>query len=153
MSPLEAIFFWIAVSLYGITSGLYIYSFVFKNEKLLYRINYFIGVAFLFHTAAILARYQAVGNLPAAGHYENSLGTTWAIILLTLYVTTRYRSLRAVGVAVLPLSLLLLGYGVMSGPELAPMSASVKSFWLYIHVYFAWLAFGAYTIAFGLGVV
>lgn len=153
MAPLEAVFIWIAIALYGITSGLYIYSFVFKNEKVLNRIIYFIGTSFLFHTAAVLARYQAVGNLPAAGPYENSLGTVWFIILFTLYITVRYKSLIAVGVAVLPFAMLMLGYGVMSSPELAPMAASVRSFWLYIHVFFAWLAFGAFTIAFGLGVV
>lgn len=153
MAPLEAIFFWIAVGLYGITSALYIYAFIFKNERILSRINYFIGISFLFHTAAILARYQAIGNLPVAGNYENGLGGAWIVILFTLYLSIRHKALRVVGVATLPFSLLMLGYGVMSGPELAPMTASVRSFWLYIHVFFAWLAYGAFTIAFGIAII
>lgn len=153
MSPLEAVFIWTAIVLYALVSGLYIFSFIFRREILLNRIGYLIGVPFLFHTAGALARYQAVGNLPTAGPYENSVGATWTIILFTLYIVFRHRPLRFVGVATLPFSLMLLGYGVMSNPELAPMTASVRSIWLYIHVFFAWLAFGAFTIAFGLGVI
>lgn len=153
MSPLEAIFFWIAVGLYGITTALYIYAFIFKNEKVLSRINYFIGTAFIVHTSAILARWHAVGNLPVAGDYENALSGVWVIMLFYLYASFRYKSLRAIGLAILPFSLLLLGYGAMRAPQLAPMVAAVRSFWLYIHVLFAWLAFGAFTITFGLGVI
>lgn len=153
MAPLETIFFWIAVALYGITTALYIYAFIFKNEKILNRINYFVVTAFIIHTAAILARWHAVGNLPVAGDYENALAGVWIIMLFYLYVSLKYRTLKAIGIAILPLSLLLLGYGVMKVPQLAPMPASVRSFWLYIHVLFAWLAFGAFTIAFGLGII
>lgn len=153
MAPLETIFFWIAVGLYGIASALYIYAFIFKNAKILDRINYLVVTSFIIHTAAILARWYAVGNLPVAGDYENALGGVWVIMLFYIYVSFRYKSLRAIGLAILPFSLLLLGYGVMRTPQLAPMSAAVRSFWLYIHVLFAWLAFGAFTIAFGLGII
>lgn len=153
MAPLEAAFFWIAVGFYGITTALYIYAFIFKNEKVLAEINYFVGVSFIIHTAAIFARWYAVGNLPVAGDYENALGGVWVIMLFYLYTSIRYKSLRAIGVAVLPFSLLLLGYGAIRTPELAPMTAAVRSFWLYIHVIFAWLAFGAFTVCFGLGII
>jgi cytochrome c-type biogenesis protein CcsB len=153
MSPFETVFIWTAIFLYAVTTALFIYSFVFKNERVLNRISWFIGVAFLFHTAAIVARLLALGNLPTASPHENSMGTAWCIVLFTLYVSVRHRSLKVVGIATLPFSLLMLGYGVMSGPELVPMSASVRSFWLYIHVFFAWIAFGAYAIAFGLSIL
>src|SRR3990172_4405747 len=153
MSPYEAAFFWIAVCLYGITSALYIYAFVFKKESIFGRIPYFIAVSLAFHTAAALARYAAVGNLPVAGDYENSVGQAWFIVAITLYLSVRHPALRAVGVATLPLSLLMLGYGVMRGAELAPMHVSVRSVWLYVHVFFAWLAFGAYAIASGLSIL
>ncbi len=153
MAYLESIFIWIAIGIYGTTTALFLYAFIFKNEKILSRINYFVSAAFLVHTAAILARWHAVGNLPVAGDYENALGGVWVIMVFYLYVSFRYKSLKAIGVGILPFSLLLLGYGVMNIPPLAPMPASVKSFWLYIHVLFAWLAFGAYTINFGFGII
>lgn len=153
MAPLETVFFWIAVAFYGITSALFIFAFVFKNERIIQRVHLLVLASFLSHTAAILARWHAVGNLPVAGDYENALGLVWFIVLFFLYVSFRYPSLKAIGVAVLPFSLLLLGYASTRVPLLAPMAASVRSFWLYIHVLFAWLAFGSYTISFGLGVI
>jgi len=153
MAPLEAIFIWIAMGLYAIASALIIYSFVFKNEKI-FRITFsLILISFLFHTAGIFIRYDAVGNLPVAGDYETTLGGTWIIVLLTLYLSLKHKTLRAVSVATIPFSLLLLGFGVMRDPALTPMAASVRSFWLYIHVLFAQVAFGAFTIAFGTGVL
>lgn len=153
MAPLEALFVWITIGFYGITAALYIYSLIFRNVKVLEKIPYIIGISFLFHTGAILARYEAVGNLPVAGDYETALGGSWIIVLLTLYLSIRHKNLRAVGVGTLPFSLLMLGYGMMRSPVLAPMAASVKSFWLYIHVFFAQIAYGAFAIAFGLAVI
>lgn len=153
MAPLEAIFVWIAIILYCILSALYIYSIIFKNEKILDRLVYFTGGAFLLHTVAIIARYLAIGNLPVAGDYETSLGGSWIIVLFTLYLAFRYKRLKALGIATIPFSLLMLGFGVMRNPVLTPMSASVRSFWLYIHVFFAQIAFGAFTIAFGLAIM
>jgi len=46
-----------------------------------------------------------------------------------------------------------MGYGYMRTPVLTPLAASLKTYWLYIHVYFAWLAFGAYTLAMAAGVL
>ena len=153
MAPIETICIWIATGLYAITAALYIYSFVFKNDKILQRIVYIIIVSFLFHTASIIARYYAIGNLPVAGDYETALGGTWIIVLITLYLSLRHKSLKSLGVATLPFSLLLLGFGIMRAPGLAPMSASLKSFWLYIHVLFAQIAFSSYTIAFGMAII
>ncbi len=153
MAPLEAVFFWIAVGFYGITTALYIYAFIFRNERVLARINYFFGASFILHTGAILSRWHAVGNLPVAGDYENALGGVWVIMLFYLYLSFRYKTLKAIGVAVLPFSLLLLGYGATRAAELVPMVAAVRSFWLYIHVTFAWLAFGAFTVCFGTGII
>jgi ABC-type transport system involved in cytochrome c biogenesis permease subunit len=95
MSPLEAILVWITIGLYGVTSALFLYAFIFRNEKVLDRIKYIIFFSVAVHTAAILARWYAVGNLPVAGNYENALGGVWVILLFYLYVSFRYKHLRA----------------------------------------------------------
>ncbi len=53
----------------------------------------------------------------------------------------------------LPLAVLLMGFGVMRNPTLGPLAASLKSTWLFIHVAFAWLSFGAYALAMAGGIV
>lgn len=153
MSPVEAIFVWLAIGTLGISSGLFFYIFIFKNDRFLKYLVFLIGAVVVFLTFAILARYRAIGNLPTAGSYENAVGIVWFVTVFTFYVTLRHKHLRVIGVATLPMSLIMLGYGVMTKPELIPAAASLKSFWLYIHVFFAWLAFGAYAIAFGLGIL
>jgi len=153
VAPIEAILVWIALCGYGLISGLYIYAFVFSKEKLLRKIIYPIGTVFLIHTGSIVARYAAIGNLPWAGDYESATAGAWFVVMFTLVFMLKYRSLSAIGVGTIPFSLLLFGFGVMRSPQLIPMSVSLKSFWLGIHVFFAWLAFGAFAIAFGLGII
>jgi len=53
----------------------------------------------------------------------------------------------------LPFALLILGGGALSDTTARPMVAALQSFWLYIHIFFAWLAYGAYTVACGAGIV
>lgn len=153
MAPLEAALFWISAVSYALTSAVYIYSFVFARTRLLEHALKMMVASFVVHTLCIVARTAVVGNLPVAGPYETGLGGAWVVVAFTLYVSFRHSTLRAIGVGTMPLSVLLLGYGVMVGPELAPMAATLKSFWLYIHVFFAWLAFGAYAVAFGFAII
>lgn len=153
MAPLEVIFFWITMSIYALVTGASIYALVFRNERLLGKLIYAISAGFLFHTAAIAARYQAQGHLPWSGDYENGLAGGWFIVLFTLAIGFRKKELRALGAATLPFTLLLMGFGVMRNPTLSPMAASLKTFWLYIHVYFAMISFGAYTLAMAAGAV
>lgn len=153
MSPLESIFLWISLVMYALAGGGYVYALVFRNERIMNRLIHLIGVGFVMHTVAIAARYHAQGHLPWSGDYEQGLMGGWFIILLTLYVGYGRRKLHILAVGTVPAALLIMGYGTMRNPVLTPMSASLKTVWLYIHVYFAWLAFGAYTLAMGAGVV
>ena len=153
MATYEAIFFWITLVVYALVGGGYIYAFVFNNERVLAKLYAMLGVGFALHTMAIAARTIAQGHLPWTGDYENGLMGGWYIVAATLYVTWRQKPLRALSMATVPFSMLLMGYGVMRNPRLEPMSASLKSLWLYLHVYFAWLAFGAYTLAMAAGVL
>ena len=96
---------------------------------------------------------MAQGHLPWSGDYESAMMGGWFIIAGTLWVGWRNKSLQALATATLPLVVMMMGYGVMRNPVLTPMAASLKNYWLYIHVYFAWLAFGAYTLAMAAGVL
>jgi cytochrome c-type biogenesis protein CcsB len=141
MSNGETIFFWISLVIYSLAVGGYAYSFVFRNPRPIPKLTKLVAFGFIAHSAAIGARYLALGHLPWAGDYESALMGGWFVIAGTLATATA------------PLVIFMMGYGVMRSPALTPMSASLKSYWLYIHVYFAWLAFGAYALAMAAGVV
>jgi|ERR1039457_1484988 cytochrome c-type biogenesis protein CcsB len=153
MSNWETIFFWISIVIYSLAAGGYIHSVVFKNPRLLSKMAIFIIIGLLCHSAAIGDRYLAQGHLPWSGDYENSLMGSWFIIAATIFVSSRNRLLQGLAIVTVPMAILMMGYGYMRNPALAPMAASLKTFWLYIHVYFAWLAFGAYTLAMAAGVL
>lgn len=153
MAYWEIIFFWITLILLALATGGYIYSFVFKNAGFMPKMSWLIGAGVLSQTITIAARYQATGHLPWSGDYESGLMGGWFIILGTLIIGIRNKKLQGLGAITAPLVIFLMGYGYMQSPALTPMAASLKTVWLYIHVYFAWLAFGAYVMAMAAGVL
>jgi cytochrome c-type biogenesis protein CcsB len=153
MSNLETIFFWITLVIYSLVCGGFIYSIVFKNPRTLPKLTALLAVGFLLHTATIAARFASTGHLPWSGDYEYALMGGWFIICATLVVGWRDKSLQPVAAATVPLVTVMMGYGVMRHPVLTPLAASLRTSWLYIHVYFAWLAFCSYTLAMAAGVL
>ena len=153
MSNLELIFFWASLVIYSLASGGFIYSFVFKNPRFMPKMTLLIAVGLVAHTIAIIDRYQAQGHLPWSGDYESAMMGGWFIIAGTLFVGWRNKALQALATGTGPLVVIMMGFGVMRNPVLTPMAASLKNYWLYIHVYFAWLAFGAYALAMAAGVL
>ena len=151
MSNLELIFFWITVMIYALASGGYIYSLVSKDTRLLSRLTPFLVAGFCTHCATAAVRYHAVGHLPWAGDYESALMGGWFIIAATLVMGWRNKALQGLAVGTVPLVVLMMGFGYMRNPVLAPLSVNLKSYWLYIHVYFAWLAFCSYVLAMAAG--
>jgi len=153
MAYWEIIFFWTTLILYALATGGIIYSILFKNADFMPKMKWLVGAGFCAQTATIIARYVATQHLPWSGDYESGLMGGWFIIGGTLLVSLRNKKLQVFCVATAPLVIFLMGYGYMQNPELTPMAASLKTIWLYIHVYFAWLAFGAYALAMAAGVL
>lgn len=149
----ETIFYWVTLVIYSLAAGGFIYSFVFKNPRVLPKITALVAGGFAAHTATILARFYATGHLPWSGHYEYVLMGGWFIIAGTIFVAWQNRSLSGLAVATVPLVIIMMGYGYMQNPGLTPMAASLKTVWLYIHVYFAWISFSAYALAMAAGVL
>jgi cytochrome c-type biogenesis protein CcsB len=153
MAYWETVFFWITLVLYALATGGFIYSIVFKNPRFMPKMTLLVALGLIAQTVAIGARFRATGHLPWAGDYESSLMGGWFIIGATLFTGWRNKSLQGFAAVTTPLVVFLMGYGYMQNPALTPMAASLKTIWLYIHVYFAWLAFGAYSLAMAAGVL
>jgi cytochrome c-type biogenesis protein CcsB len=153
MSKWETILFWISLVIYSLAVGGYIYSIVFKNPRPIPKLTLLVALGFLIHTGAIVCRFDATGHLPWAGDYESALMGGWFVIAGTLVAGWRNKALQPMAAASVPLVVMMMGYGVMRNPVLSPMAANLKTYWLYIHVYFAWLAFCSYTMAMAAGVL
>ncbi len=153
MSWLESIMAWGMIYAYALCSILLLTAFIFKKERLLKAVPFILTPAFFVHTAILLIRWLRTGYFPANGEFENAVNGGWFAILLTLYIFFRKKGLVGLAIVTVPVTLLFLGYGIMKNPAALPHAAALKSSWLVIHVVFAQLAFGAYLVASGFGVV
>lgn len=153
MAYWETIFYWVTLVAYALAVGGCVYSFVFKNPRVMPKITLLVACGFIAHSVTIYARFAATGHLPWSGHYEYALMGGWFIIGGTLLVGWQNKQLQSLAVATVTLVTIMMGYGYMQNPGLTPMAASLKTIWLYIHVYFAWLSFGAYSLAMAAGVL
>lgn len=108
------------------------------------------------NTAAIVLRWIIAQRPPLTSGYEFILIFCWGIVINYIIVKLRYK-LNALGSFVMPIPFLLLGFIIMKmGPTERVASAiqpALKSQWLTVHVLTAILAYGAFTVSFGLGIM
>jgi cytochrome c-type biogenesis protein CcsB len=146
-----AALFWATAVIYALMVAVQLFGQVFRRERWIAVAPYGVGVGLVIHTVLLAWRWIATGHVPTVGNFENALVGAWFIVAMTLWAGWKQRfPLLAAGA--LPFALLILGGGALSDTSARPMAASLDSFWLYIHIFFAWLAYGAYTVACGAGV-
>jgi cytochrome c-type biogenesis protein CcsB len=151
MSMGFAALFWFTLVLYALVVALQIFAQVFGKIRWERLVRYLLAAGLLLHSGLVAWRWIASGHIPTIGNFENALLGAWFIVLFTLWASWKARyPLLAAGA--LPFALLIMGGGTLSDTAIRPMVASLKSFWLYIHIFFAWLAYGAYTVACGAGI-
>ncbi len=115
---------------------------------------------FISHGAGIGLRwyesYQlpgGVGHAPFANFYESVVFFGWAIVLAFLLLDLRLRR-RVLGVFVLPLVLVCMGWAQLSGRDaIEPLMPALRSRWLTYHVISCFLAYGAFAMSFCVSVM
>ena len=112
------------------------------------------------HTAGIAVRWweshqMGLGHAPLANFYESMIFFSWAIMLLYLIMEWRIGS-RVIGPFVTPVAFLSMAYASLSPDEatrIQPLIPALQSNWLTSHVVTCFMGYGAFAIAFGLGVL
>lgn len=153
MTKFEAIFFWISIWFYGFTFVAYLYALVFKKDKWLSYGWFLIIAGFVFQTTSMGIRWVETGHPPVMGTFENSMLGSWFILIVFMIMRSWYRRIEIVGVLIIVAVILMMGNGVMGNPILKPLSPPYKSNWLWLHVFFAWIAYGAFCMGAGLGII
>jgi len=74
-------------------------------------------------------------------------------MLCNLLLLLRRPSLKPALVFADPFTLLMLGYALLHQPRFTTMSPVLDNVWMFVHVFFAWLAYGPYSVAAAIGVV
>jgi len=153
LNPVEYATFWIAVFAYMLGAGLALTGLIFSRERVLAAATLACSGGLLAHFVAIAARIAHTGHLPVASRYENVLTGAAVVMLFSLVTILRRRSLTPMLVFVAPFALLMLGYALLSQPRFTTMSLVLDNLWMFVHIFFAWLAYGAYSLAAALGVL
>lgn len=145
---LESVLFYGAFLGYIGSMVLYFAFFLGKREKLGKVATVVIGLGFLLHTGALLARGFGAGRVPLSNQYEFATSFAWGIVLLYLVFERRY-SFRAMGAFVAPVALIVIGYAAMQNRDVRPLMPALQSNWLLFHVATAVISYGAFGVAFG----
>ena len=153
MSPVEYATFWITVFVYMLGAALALTGLVFNRARLLSVAAIACGGGLLVHGVAIGARIAYTGHIPVASRYENILTGAAVVMLFNLFAIVRRRSLAPLLVFAAPFTLLMLGYALLNQPRFTTMSPVLDNLWMFVHVFFAWLAYGSYSVAAAVGVV
>ena len=105
------------------------------------------------HIAAITGRWMRIGHGPYLGMYE--IVSTYALfaVLALILVVLKVRGTRPIAVVVMPLVFLMTAGAMLPSKEAIPITGTLASWWLVIHVAFAKMATGSLIVAFAHGSV
>jgi cytochrome c-type biogenesis protein CcsB len=144
---------WVALSLYVVSTVMLVFGVIFTKERLTDRALVVTALGLTSQLVAITARWIRLGHGPYIGYYELANALTLCTVVLFLVSTWRNRRLVATGLGIMPVATMLLGGAMLASKADFPITSSLASYWLAIHVIFANLAFAAFAISFGYAVV
>lgn len=153
MKP-ELMFFWAAVSLYGVSTFSYIFGMIAKQEKLFTIGLYSAAAGFIPHTVAIALRWSATGITPFIDISESlTLGTFMAVLIFVTFQLFSKR-VRPLGVLVIPVVFVLLGWaGTLMKEVATSLSPALQSGWIWVHIVGASSGFASVLVAAGIGLL
>jgi cytochrome c-type biogenesis protein CcsB len=144
---------WAAVTLYAAGAVLFVVQFVFRRRTLLSAALWVSLAGLAPHAAAIAVRWVRIGHGPYLGFYEVVSSFAFATVLVFGLILFRYRSLAPIGVFIMPIAFLLLGGSMLAPKAGLEVTGKLASWWLFIHVSFAKLAYGAFIASFVLALL
>ncbi|HEY6872941.1 MAG TPA: cytochrome c biogenesis protein CcsA [Geobacteraceae bacterium] len=153
MKP-ELLLFWSAVALYGVSTFSYIFGLMAKQEKL-FTIGLFSALAgFIAHIISIGLRWSQGGVSPFITISESlAIGTCIAALLFLVFQFST-KKVRPLGVLVMPVVFILLGWaGTLMKEAASTLAPALQSGWLWTHITGATSGFAAVLIAAGLGLM
>lgn len=150
MGAVGAVLYWSAIAALAVGSVAVIAGLVFKHERWVGWSMWAALVAAIVLAGAIVVRWSQTGHFPYIEDFENVLVGAFAMIAAYLGVVWRRRDLAIAGAVVLPAVLLTLGYGLTQTTEMSPVTPPYQSFWLVVHVTFAWITYATYSTVAGL---
>ena len=108
----------------------------------------FAGV--ILQTALLGHRWWAAGYLPVTNLFATLFFFSWALALVYLYFELRYR-VRATGLFVMLLNLLLLGGALPRDPAVSALIPALDTPLFSLHIIFSFVGYAFFAMAFSIG--
>jgi cytochrome c-type biogenesis protein CcsB len=154
MSPnTEILIMWATVTGYAIAAALFIIGFVFKKPKVTTAAVIVTVAGLVPHVVAMAGRWVRLGHGPYIGFYEVISSYAFFGVLIFAVLVWRFKSLRQLGVVLMPIAFLVLGGAMLAPKSELAVTAKLASYWLAVHVSFAKLSYGSFITSFGLAIV
>lgn len=150
----EMILFWTAVGLYGLSTFSYIFGMIAKQDKL-FTIGLYSALAgFLPHVTVIGLRWSATGISPFISISESLTLGVFMTVLLFLIFQFSMKKIRPLGVLVMSVAFVLMGWaGTLMKEVAATLAPALQSGWIWVHIVGASAGFASVLIAAGLGLL
>lgn len=150
---LEIVLAWLALTAYVTATVMFVFGVVFTKDDLTRSAVMVTGFGLLLQTAMVVIRWVSVGHGPFVGYYEVTHALTYFTVALFVVAALRNPRLSALGIGIMPVAVLLIGGAMLAPKSGLPLTPQLASYWLFIHVVFANLAFAAFAGSFGFAVV
>jgi len=150
---LEIIFMWAALTFYVASTVMFIIGVAFEREKVTRAAVLVAGLGLVPQIAALGVRWARLGHGPYIGYYEVANALTLCTVVFFVVAAWRNPRWSAMGIGIMPVAVLLLGGSMLASKADFPITAGLASYWLFIHVAFANLAFAAFAASFGFAIV
>lgn len=152
MSNIEGLLLWPAMFGYTAVFIMYLIVTVFKKDRFENRAWGVFIISFSFQTASIAWRWYVSGRIPVMVSYEHYQLGSWFVALSTILGGFFYRKMRIVSMGSTLVILLMLAIGMNTYSEMDPLRPPFRSNWIFIHIGFAWFAWGCFVVASVLGI-
>ena len=152
MSNIEGLLLWPAMFGYTAVFIMYLIVTVFKKDRLENKTWGVFIISFIFQTASIAWRWYVSGRIPVMVSYEHYQLGSWFVALSTILGGIFYRKMRIVSMGSTLVILLMLAVGMNTYSEMDPLRPPFRSNWIFIHIGFAWFAWGCFVVASVLGI-
>ncbi len=153
MNP-ELTIFWTSVGLYGLSTFCYIFGMIAKQDKLFTAGLYSALAGFFPHVGSIALRWSATGISPFISTSESLILGVFMTVLMFLIFQFSTKKVRPLGVLVMPVAFVLMGWaGTLMKEVVDTLAPALQSAWIWVHIVGASIGFASVLIAAGLGLL
>jgi len=152
MDQTSVILVWIAYLLYAATFAVFLIGF-FTQRPGMNRLGIVVAaVGLVSQTLALILRGIDAGHFPFVGVYESMVLVAWAIVLVW-HVLEAFTRIKAVGLYVMPVVLVLLTIALIEYDPPVGLAPALRSDIVILHVIVMLVAIGCFYVAGGAAII